>query len=133
MAAQLSLTMQLVPGSLSGNLLFTNEEENASINIWRRGSSWGDVTLSFVLETDDGPVSVTLRPQIYTVNAPFVNPIGAGQVFKLPFDLNDGQWINGGPWSPEVSELTAIYEVLETPESLQYNVWTGLLTVSHQF
>lgn len=129
MKNQLSLDIQLTPQTVSGELTIHNHGGSA-VNLWAAGNAWGDSVLSFEVDTTAGPYICELKPQIYTINVPETFELPAGQSHVIPFDLNDGTWENGGPLVETMTQLTAIYEIVQTPEAEEYNVWCGYITAS---
>lgn len=96
--------------------------------VWEDWNSWGYQAISFELTTADGKkYALSRRQQEFTANFPstFLIEPGEFQVFAIHLD----EWWETHPSLPKTAELRitlkAIYEVSPTPESAQYNVWTG--------
>jgi hypothetical protein len=97
-----------------------------TIRVWRRGYSWGDRTISFIVQTGSETQKFIEKTQSYTRNVPAYDTLAAGQKVEIRFDLSDGFWLP--QWEPGGAKggtLTATYKVKPTPESAKYGVWTG--------
>lgn len=95
---------------------------------WEYSISWGYQAISFELTTADGKkFAISKRQEGFTRNFPSTYVIAAGehQVFAIRFDK---LWV-AHPSLRMADEipitLKAIYEVIPTPESEKYKVWTG--------
>lgn len=96
--------------------------------VWEDWNSWGYQAVSFELTTTDGKKYViSKRQQEFTMNFPSTLLIEPGEFHVFAIHLD--QWWETHPLLPKTAELPialkAIYEVSPTPESAQYQVWTG--------
>lgn len=95
------------------------------VRLWRTGCSLGDETLSFSIDTSDGPIEIRRRPQVYTVNRPAFVEIEASGTYHITFDLGDGQWTPSPPGAP--LSLTARFAIPDSEDARSYAVWTGAI------
>ena len=96
--------------------------------VWEDWNSWGYKAVSFELTTEDGKeYLLSKRQQAFTVNFPSTLVIEPGEFHVFAIHLDE--WWETHPSLPKTAELRitlkAIYEISPTPESAQYNVWTG--------
>jgi hypothetical protein len=95
--------------------------------VWEYWNSWGYQTISFQFILDKNQrIVVSKRPQDFSRNFPstFMIPPGDHKVYAIRLD---GEWDTSAiPKSSEMPvTLKAIYEVSQTPEASNYNVWIG--------
>jgi hypothetical protein len=107
-------------------VVLTNNS-NEPQSVWEYWNSWGYQTISFEFTLDKNRrIVVSKRPQDFTRNFPstFRIPPGEHNVYAIRLDKD---WDIGSiPKSTEtLVALKAIYEVPNTPEAANYNVWTG--------
>ena len=107
-------------------LVLTNISNDPQL-VWEYWNSWGYQTISFEFTLNDNRrIIVSKRAQGFTKNFPstFMIPPREHTVYVIRLDR---EWDTSGiPKSPEMPvTLKAIYEVLQTPEASNYNVWTG--------
>jgi hypothetical protein len=113
----------------AGKVVFTNSG-SAAVRIWRMDNSWGDESLSFEASLDGRVEPITLKRQVYTRNVPATVVVSPGGKHDFPFNLDDGKWepaavINRLHGSDV--QLTAVFRIPESPESVTQGVWTGEL------
>jgi hypothetical protein len=116
-----------VPGR--GRVALVNDSE-APVRVWRAGSQWGDVVLSFRAQRAETNAHIVRRPQIYTVNVRAAVLVPAGARHDWSFDFADGTWEADVPfrqWVGPGAELIAVYRVDADPDSVAYGVWIGSL------
>jgi hypothetical protein len=108
-------------------VVFTNVSAEPQA-VWEYWISWGYQTVTFELTSEDGrKFLVSKRPHGFTRNFPstFLIEPGEHQVYAIRLD----EWWEAHPALPKAAEfpitLKAIYEVLPTPEAVEYKVWTG--------
>ena len=100
---------------------------NESQSVWETWNSWGSQTISFEFKFGNNPPILVARgPEEFTKNIPstFLIPPGEHKVYPIRLD----KWwdVRSIPKSTEtLVGLKAIYEVPNTREAANYNVWTG--------
>ena len=109
---------------------------NESQSAWETWNSWGSRTISFEFTVaNKPPILVTRGPEGFTVNFPstFLIPPGEHKVYPIRLDK---RWDVGSiPKSTETPvSVKAVYQVPNTPEAVEYHVWTGRVeSGSYQF
>jgi hypothetical protein len=112
-----------------GRVALINESK-APVRLWRAGSQWGDVVLSFRAQHLKTTIHVVRRPQIYTYNVRSAVLVSVGANYYWSFDFGDGTWEADVPfrqWVCSGARLTALYQVDADPDSLAHDVWVGSL------
>jgi hypothetical protein len=116
-----------VPGQ--GSVMLVNDSRD-QVRVWRTGSQWGDVLLSFSGHRARAKVHIVRRPQLYTVNVRSAVVVPTRARYKWPFDFTDGTWepeIPFDEWVGPGTTLTAVYRVDADPDALAYGVLIGTL------
>lgn len=115
------------------HVVFTNisKKNQAIFQPW---NSWGYQNVSFeITAPNQKPLTVSMKPQIFTRNVPGTFLVPPGEQYVLPVTLNK-QWevtpaaqpfADGKrSWIEKVS-IKARYQVKESKESKKRNVWAG--------
>jgi hypothetical protein len=95
--------------------------------VWETWNSWGSRTISFEFQFGNNPPILVARgPETFTRNFPstFLIPPGEHKVYPIRLD----KWwdVRSVPKSTEtLVSVKAIYQVPNTPEAVEYHVWTG--------
>ncbi len=138
-----SISIKIVPTSVNENgdrliilrdpsdrfhVVMTNVSKE-SIRIWKENNSWGYFNLSFRVKDKNGKIfSLKKKPKGWNKNFPdwTIVPPGNHRVFEVMFD--DSLWEKSPlPERGEsaVIKLQALYEIHETKEAKEYEIWTG--------
>jgi hypothetical protein len=138
-------SLSIVPGR-SGDIAMAKKNPNEFYvvltnisglpqSVWESWNSWGYQAISFELTTTDGKkFVVSKKQQEFTMNYPskFLVQPGEHQVYAIGLD----ELWETNPTLPKSDEmpitLKAIYKVTQTPEAIQYKVWTGRVE-SHSY
>ncbi|MCW3072070.1 MAG: hypothetical protein JWO44_1960 [Bacteroidetes bacterium] len=99
------------------------------INIWQEWNSWGYFCLSFEVTYPDGTTEIASKTKRgWDKNFASAQTIAPGGYYVFDVTFDSKTWINSPlKKSPDrtICKLKALYQVTESPESKEYNVWTG--------
>ena len=108
-------------------VILTNTSSHP-VSLWETWCSWGYWMLAFELTGPDGTVySIVKTPTaMWTMNFPASYSIPPGEQQVIPVRL-DKEWINRPNFPETHTPVTfkAVYEIHESKESKQHNVWSG--------
>jgi len=118
-------------GSKHFHVVVTNVSSEP-VKVWKEWCSWGYFNLTFEARDAAGKIVViSKRPRDWTKNFPCPVEIEASGHMVIDVSLAPAIWQNS-PLSDESGRATlrlkAVYEIRDTKESKQENVWTGRIS-----
>jgi hypothetical protein len=123
--SDLRLLLRLAsPNRPAGGAVLVNNG-GQELQVWRPGSSLGDRILSFETAGPSGVAVIARAPLVYTRDVPTGHGVPAGGEYAIAFDLRDGTW--EPDVAPDATALTAVLEILESPEARREGIWAGRL------
>ena len=104
----------------------------APVRLWREWCSWGYFNLSFVTKNQHGViVKIVKHERAWDKNYPDWTIVSPGESMVVEVTFDKSAW-NDAPL-PEAGtnrsmELTAVFEIPNSPEAKTNGVWTGRVT-----
>lgn len=123
------LRLKLNPSKESLEVKLENIDSENEIRVWESWNSWGWDNFWFEVYKEGVSFEIIrINERDWTRNSPSYISIPSKGIHSIAIDFNDGTWIIPKELKENEIEnlrIKAIFEIQQTPEALEHNVFIG--------